>query len=339
MNATPTATETATATHTATATVAPTVVTSVGFTFSAVGDLGASENTTATLKAMGAAGTDFMLVVGDLSYGDLDPVSAWCEYVSRLTGGQPVQLLVGNHEDQHSRHIDQFAECLPDRLNSTGFYAHRYYFDYPADAPTARFVLIDPDVERSLRGEPTGIDMQYCSLYGDPNAENCDWTKAAIRDAKAAGLWVIVGSHKNCTTMGTKGCEIGTGLQDMLLGEGVDLIVQGHEHLYERSKPLALDDGCTGIVPNEFNVGCIAEPGETGTTIVISGAGGKSLRNIELWHPDRGYFANYMAANTDDAGYGFSRFAVDDCTISGEFIAAVGGHEDSFVIDRCGGGE
>lgn len=101
------------------------------FVFTAAGDYGANAATTATLDGIAAANPAFHLAIGDLSYSQITPESAWCNYVkSRVGSTLPFELLAGNHEDDNGSDgfIDNFAACLPDRLgNITGAYARQYY--------------------------------------------------------------------------------------------------------------------------------------------------------------------------------------------------------------------
>src|SRR5438128_12114857 len=62
--------------------VAPT-----SFTFGAAGDFGANSYTSATLSTLAGSGTDLFFGVGDLSYSEVTPESAWCDYVKTRVGG------------------------------------------------------------------------------------------------------------------------------------------------------------------------------------------------------------------------------------------------------------
>ena len=59
----------------------------------------------------------------------------------------------------------------------------------------------------------------------------------------------------------------------LLFEKKVDVVLQGHEHGYERSKVL------TCAVPGVYNQSCVAESNPTqrgkGTTILVLGTGGK----------------------------------------------------------------
>ena len=67
-----------------------------------------------------------------------------------------------------------------------------------------------------------------------------NWVSNTIDSARATGIkWVIVGMHKNCISMGRMTCQIGPDIFNLLVSKKVDLILQGHDHNYQRSKQLA----------------------------------------------------------------------------------------------------
>jgi hypothetical protein len=288
------------------------------FSFAAAGDLGGGANATASLDRLAAAGTSFFVALGDLSYSAIIPEAGWCDYVKIHVGATyPFQLITGNHEDENiltdDGFINNFTACLPDRLGSVGDYGHQYYFDYPLDQPLARFILIDADLIKN------GAVQSYCK---GGETTNCNWLKTQIDEAKAQGLWVIVGMHKNCITLGIKTCTVGAELFNLLFESRVDLILQGHEHNYQRSKQLIC-----GVV-DSYNPACVADDGSdnqyvrgAGTVLVIDGTFGKSLVDVNPADPEAGYFVSWMGYNSN-ARKGFVKFTVSASQISAEFVGS-----------------
>src|SRR5438477_10338507 len=90
------------------------------FTFGAAGDFGASTAAAATFTTLAGAGTDLFFAVGDLSYNQVTPESAWCDFVkTRVGSNSPFELVSGNHEDNGPHGlISNFAACLPDRTGN-----------------------------------------------------------------------------------------------------------------------------------------------------------------------------------------------------------------------------
>ena len=315
-----------------------TAVVTDSFSFAVAGDLGGASKATASFEALAnlAPPADFFLGIGDMSYDEVKPEAAWCDYVHQHLGDTyPFEILVGNHEEQPSGpngFIDTFAGCLPDRLGASGLYAHRYYFDYPAGAPLARFILIDPDLYRGA----TVAD--YCT-GGD--TENCDWLKARIDEAKSQGLWTIVSMHKNCLTIGEKSCEIGADLLNMLIDRKVDLVLQGHDHGYQRSKQLSLGAGCAAVAAKAYNAGCVVDDGAdggytrgAGLVFIISGAFGRSTYAVNTSDPEAGYMASWLLPADDSNG--FVQFTVSKDALDGRFVNSRGDFADNIKISASG---
>jgi hypothetical protein len=306
------------------------------FSFGAGGDIGANSSTSASLDALKASGASFFLALGDMSYDEVTPESAWCDYIKQRMGSSyPFELIVGNHEETTAGpdgFIDRFAACLPDRLGASGLYAHQYYFDYPAEAPLARFILIDPGLYRGA------AKANYC-MSGDTT--NCDWLKARIDEAKSQGLWTVVGMHKNCITMGVKSCEIGAPLLNALVERKVDVILQGHEHGYQRSKQLSLGAGCTALAANVYDSDCVIDDGTdgayakgAGSVLAIAANFGRSSNAINTSDPEAPYFSAWMDPSLNSRG--FLLFSVSRDTINAQFVSGNGSYSDSFVISTEG---
>lgn len=268
-----------------------------------------------SLNALAGAGTAFYLALGDLSYGQSP--SPWCDSVeSKLGPTYPFELVAGNHDTSD---IDGFAACLPHRVgNIAGTYAKEYYFDYPEDVPLARVIMISP------------------TLFGG----STQWLSGAIDGARALGIpWVIVGMHKVCITMGVKPCDIGAGLLNLMVGRKVDLILQAHEHNYQRSKQLALGPSCPSIQAGSFNAGCVVDDGAdgaytkgAGSLIVISGTFGRGLYNVSTGDSEARYFVRWMGDNVNPRK-GFVKYDVSSEQISAAFAGSTSGSfTDAFRI-------
>lgn len=301
------------------------------FTFTAGGDYGYPEATN-TLKQM-AQGSEFTIALGDLSYGNITPESAWCNYVKTNVGtNYPFQLIAGNHDDggvASEGFIDNFAICLPNKMSINGTYGRQYYFDYPSANPYVRFILIDPAIDY-VSGTPS---------YLQGNA-NYNWTQNAIDSARSSGIkWVVVAMHKNCITAGVKNCEIGENLMDLLISKKVDLVLQGHDHNYQRSKQIGLSANCPNVNQGSFNSSCVEDDGSdglypkgNGTIFVISGNAGKCCYTVSNSDPDFPYFAKYQGVKGGPVFTGFSKYEVSENRIKMDYIPTNGTFTDTFTI-------
>ena len=264
-------------------------------TFAAGGDLGATNRTSDVLTAIGESEAEFMLAIGDLSYSHVEPESAWCDWVNeRLGNDVPMQVVVGNHEDDGGPDglIGNFAACMPDRMNSTGKYGVQYHFDIDT---TVRVIMIAAD---------TRVDGEKYNY--DPGSDQERWLIGAIRQARQSGTrWIVVGTHKPCLTVGQKECESGEHLAQLLVDEGVDLVLYGHDHNYQRTHQLSC------VTVDRFDPSCIADDDDDlvageGTVFVVAGVTGRtSLYKVNAGDSEAPYFAAFLGPGEPDPGHGY----------------------------------
>jgi hypothetical protein len=297
--------------------------------FTASADIGSTPRSAATTEQIARSGSEVHFALGDLSYGDPGGEGAWCEFIERRVGeGFPYELLAGNHESEGGDgSIDEFAVCLPNRVPGVvGTYAREYYLDMPVDLPLVRFVMISPAIAFSdgFRSYGAGSDGYL-------------WTLKAIEDARAEGIpWVVVGMHKPCLSVGNYGCDPGADLVDLLVSQHVDLVLGGHEHLYQRSVQLALNAGCASTVPGAIDAACVADRDDdlvkgAGTVFVTIGTGGTELRDANADDPDAPYFAAWSGANANPS-WGNLVVRVDARRLVAAFAPAMGSFTDEFRV-------
>jgi len=319
------------------------------FTFGAAGDMGAARAAAATLTNLGHAGTDFFLHLGDFSYGESPPggdpsPASWCRFVqttANLPANYPYELVSGGHVSQATTAedgpIESYTACLPDQMHSTiapgSEYGKDYYFDYPPAAPLARVFMIAAGETFTNGGKPDDYSK------GSPNAA---WLSGAIDDARGHGIpWVVVGMAFNCVTAGEKHCEIGADLFNLLVAKKVDLVLQGHEHGYERSGQFALDPASCPAIPvsgaggtgvASYVQGCVVNDGASGSyvkgagpVVVIDGTAGVALRPMDAAGspdaPQAPYFAKLMGSTDPDADHGFMKYTVTPSQLTASFVS------------------
>jgi Calcineurin-like phosphoesterase len=269
--------------------------------------------------------SSFYLAMGDLSY-QAGGEQEWC--TTFKTSFNDVELIAGNHDSGESPggHIDNYRIYCPYTLATSslvGDYGKQYYFDYPQDGtPSTRFIMITPGVKGTL-------NIDYTR-----NGEGYAFTKNAIDDARERGIkWIVIGMHKNCISAGAKPCEAGTDLMNLLIQEKVDLILQGHDHNYQRSHQLR----CLKV--NSADLDCIADKGDdgiytkgAGPVILINGEFGISHYSVSASDSEARYFAKI-----DRTTFGVTKYVVTDTEINATYLRSGGGsHADSFrIVDNA----
>jgi PKD repeat protein len=300
--------------------------------FSAAGDFSASSAATSVFNLIGSLDNDFHAALGDMSYGTTGAEDAWCNQVKAGVGeGYPFELVSGNHESNgQNGNINDFSACLPNQLPGLkGTYGRQYYVDVPASAPLVRYIAVS-----------AGIPFTTGTLSYAVGTPQYNWTSAAIDDARAAGIpWVVVGNHTPCLSLGEYACEMGSSLANLLLTKKVDLVLNGHEHIYQRTKQLTTRAGCTQLVPGTFNASCVVDSDNdlaagAGTVFATVGTGGINQRNVNTADPEAGYFASSMGLNVNST-FGVLDFSVTADLLTANFRRASGGtFTDAFTITR-----
>ena len=130
----------------------------------------------------------------------------------------------GNHDVGNSTFIDHFNLDTPSKKTSTGAY-------YSVDHSNAHFAVLNTN-ESSNR-------------YKEFSTEQIDWLKADIGAAKSAGAkWIIVVMHIGPYSTAEHSADANVKdtrekIPSLFHELGVDLVLQGHDHVYARSKPIA----------------------------------------------------------------------------------------------------
>ncbi|WP_104083485.1 PKD domain-containing protein [Cryobacterium sp. Y11] len=301
--------------------------------FTASGDISASAGAVATLTQVADIAPDLHFALGDLSYGATGAEQTWCDFVTAKVGaGFPFELISGNHESNGlNGNVNDFAACLPNQLPGViGTYGRQYYVDVPQVNPLVRFIMISPALTY-----PDGV---WSYAAGSPRYQ---WTANTIDDARSKAIgWVVVGMHKPCLSVGQYACDPGAALTNLLVNKRVDLVLNGHEHLYARSKQLALGASCGQLVPGSYSAGCVADGDNAlakgaGTVFAIVGTGGTPLRDVVSTDTEAPYFAASSGLNLNPS-FGNLDVSVTPSSLTARFLPVAGTFTDAFTIAVAG---
>ena len=132
--------------------------------------------------------------------------------------------------------------------------------------------------------------------------------------------------HEYCNTLVSASCSTGPDIMNLLINKKVDLVLQAHDHAFNRSKQLALRTGCSLVNPGPYDGDCVVDTGSdgiygrgAGTVIMTVGVGGKSINSVDTHDSEAPYFIRWMGSNANPT-YGFLKISVSSTSLSGRFI-------------------
>nr|WP_255426881.1 metallophosphoesterase family protein [Pseudonocardia sp. C8] len=247
-----------------------------GFTFVAFGDMGVGAAAQSHITRIAAADPAFAFVVGDLCYADMsggtalpaqqDPArwDAWLAQIQPSAARVPWMTTVGNHEMERGS-------------GELGYQGYLSRFTLPGtgapDGPATYSFRYQNVGLISLDGNDASYEIDRNRNYLGHHQDT--WfaeTLSAMRADERIDF-IVVGFH-NCMycTNAVHGSD--GGIRDRwghLFDEhSVDLVVNGHNHCYERTHPMR-----SGRPVAEAPVGATVDSA-SGTTYLTAGGGGQA---------------------------------------------------------------
>ena len=277
-------------------------ITLTDFNFVAAGDWGCTSDTTDTLKNIIDHDPEFILALGDLSYDD--SAKCWLDIISPVAN--KTMIAIGNHETKS-------PAKLKDYMDFFGLKGQYYSFNFQ----NVHFTVMSTELpyeEGSAQYNFVNNDLSKISLNPDID-------------------WIVVDYHSLAYTSPAnigKGNSAEKELRDtyhpLFVKYGVDLVLQAHNHNYQRSYPIIYNnDNSTNPIITDTNKNNYYDP--KGMVFGTIGTAGAEL------YPLTGQ-APYTA--TQYVGFGFLNVDVinDGTTLSGKFIANDGTIKDQFTLTK-----
>jgi hypothetical protein len=265
------------------------------FNFVTAGDWGCGKDAHNTFGMMKQMEPELFLALGDYSY---EP-SLGCWFNMVESAGLSLKVVVGNHDAEGS-----LVHALMNKFNLAKQY---YSFDYQ----NAHFLALSSELNS---GEDSG---QFKFARDD----------LGMAKSNPNINWIIVYFHRPFYS--GSGLD-NTGMRDMYhpLFEkyGVDLVLTGHAHNYQRSYPLSYNTARPErpliADHNQFQY-----VNTTGTIFTIAGTGGESIQGVDK--------KPYLASIYE--GFGCLNVQINGRTLNAEFYTAAGKTIDHFGIAKKGG--
>jgi hypothetical protein len=244
------------------------------FVFTAFGDEGVTYDALTNTNLIRAQSPAFHLHAGDISYAEsggsglitdtYDPriFDSFFTQIEPVASSIPWQVAVGNHEmetwyspDGYGGQFKRFAFPTADRTYYTFTYGNVAVLSLDAN-----------DVSNEIpanNGYSGGAQTAWLASQ-----------LAAYRKRSDIDFIVVYFHHCaycSCTSHSSEG-GVRTNWVPLFDKHSVDLVINGHNHIYERTDPLK-----GGSVTAAAPIGSTITPATHGTTYVTAGAGGESL--------------------------------------------------------------
>ena len=275
------------------------------FSFAAVGDFGCSKNTKNTVSNIEQKKPELVLPLGDLSYQST--ADCWFDAMAPLKG--KIMITLGFHDvnDGKSK-MNQYVNSLDINKQYNSFdYRHVHFVNLASESPfdvsSAQYKFISEDLKKA--SENKDIDWIVATTYGpfytSPSTHNAE---KDLRDI----------------------------YHPLFEKYNVDLVLQAHNHNYQRTYPISYNsvgDSSEPSVTNRNTTGY--NDHVNGTVFALVGTGGESFYPLNGQAP--------YVANQFDGKFGFLDIDISNgnphTKLTGTFYNNNGNEAlDQFTIEK-----
>jgi predicted MPP superfamily phosphohydrolase len=284
----------------------PSTATLSNFNFAAVGDTNCNSITENIVEDIQAKAPEIVLGLGDYIYND-DSADCWLEIVEPIDN--IMKIAIGNHET---------GAILTELMEHYGLTDQYYSFDYQ----NVHITVMSDYVPDEIGSEQHDfVQNDLAKAAADPNID-----------------WIVV-SHHSQKYASTQNYDIpdenewNTIYHPLFEQYNVDLVLQGHQHNYQRTYPIKYNiDTPINPIITDRNRSTYTNP--EGQIYLTVGTGGASLHSLN------GNKAPYIITAQDEV-YGFLNVDITNnnndgtTTLVGTFYSNNGGEmTDQFTITK-----
>ena len=281
------------------------------FEWISIADHGLSSEALDVTEAIIADSEAQMVTIsGDIAYADGNQ-NVWDDWFGTQQESMtsiPWVTVVGNHENEPAAGFEA--------------YEHRFDSDQVIESETFWYSLNVPGVHivfMSTEHDYTPGSSQYSWLETDLQAANTP-------DARNQRPFVIVIGHKPMYSSNDyhgSEVELRDALESLYVENGVNLVIAGHDHFYERTWPV------NGEIASGKDGGDIFGQGHEPIHLVIGIGGRSAYEELEEPQPE-------WSAYRENSSYGWTRLVYDDNTRQLEFThhRIDGSIGDTFTIQE-----
>ena len=270
-------------------------------TMAAAGDWGCSDNTEKTVQNVRNLNPKLLLALGDFSYDKTS--TCWLSVMKPIES--ITKISIGNHEDSDT--------LLNSYLNQ--FRLSKQYYSF--DTNNVHVLIMSTEEEF------------------EPNSDQYNYVVNDLRNAANNPdiKWIVVNMHNpfysspnECEASGCEGDkDFRESFHPLFDKYGVDLVLEGHVHNYQRSFPLAFNQQKSGE-PIVTSASKTDYNNPSGAIFAIVGTGGVNLHGLS----DKAPFMAFQ----QDSKFGVLYVHFSDDKIDAKFVTNEGETLDHFSISK-----
>ena len=276
------------------------------FNFGTAGDWGCNSNTGSPVNNINGKNPERVLALGDYSYQST--ATCWLNTIQPIDG--ITRINIGNHENDASEDFNTY-------MNHFGLSSPYYSFNYQN---VHVLTMATESIFSSGSSQYNFVVNDLQTASQDPN----------IR-------WIIVNLHKvmytspntcgssSCSNSGSTAQSLRSTYHTLFDQHGVDLVLQGHVHNYQRTYPIKYSGGSNPTITDSSSNNYNDPQGEIFATV---GTGGINFHGLS------GKASFVISQQDTKFGALNLEFTNDGTVLAGKFFANDGSLMDQFTITK-----
>jgi hypothetical protein len=246
------------------------------FTFTAFGDQGVSAGAQSVTARVAAVAPAFHIHAGDICYAnnrglgqpaelnvpDNNVWDVWLSQMTTVATSAPWMTAVGNHE-------------MEGGYGPQGYDGYLARFSLPGGGPVSVVYAFRYGNVAVLSLDANDVSYEIAANTGYSGGAQDAWLRSTLQSLRSdPGIDFIVAQFHHCSYCTNAVHASDGGPRDHWQAAfdefAVDVVVNGHNHSYERTHPLR-----AGVATADAPSGAVVRPAEQGTTYVTAGGGGQ----------------------------------------------------------------
>lgn len=286
------------------------------YNFGAAGDWGCNSNTGKTAALLKDKNPDRVLALGDYSYlttsDASNPAQCWLDRISSIKS--ITRPATGNHEDDSNEGYSNYQ-------NAFGFSSPYFAFTFNGGTTTqTRVIVMDSDRNSFSVGS-----SQYNFVLNELKKTGYKWKIVYLHKQMYTSSNTC--SSSSCSNTGSDATNLRNIYHKLFDQYGVDLVLNGHVHNYQRTFPIKYDSGSPSS-PTITSTSSSTYNDPAGAIFVTVGTGGINFHGLS----NRASWVKYQ----QDDFFGGLDVSIENNgdTLAGRYYTHDGVRRDTFYIQK-----